>query len=209
MSGQDTMRIIAGRWRSRRILCPEGRQTRPIPDRVKEAVFDLLGSRYGTPGGLPPLVIADVFSGSGAVGLEALSRGAAACHFIESHPLALKALRANLHALDVGPCARIMALDAWKDPWTRLAGSDPLDLLLLDPPYRDSADASPTGKVARLLGEAAESERLHPGALAVLHHEVGIQYEADAVPGWEPIDHRVYGRNVIVVFRRLGTDRTG
>lgn len=202
------MRIIAGQWRSRRILRPEGEQTRPMPDRVKEAVFDLLGSRCGTPGALPPLTVADLFSGSGTMGLEALSRGAATCCFFEKHPLALKALRANLHALDVGPCGRIMPVDAWKDPWSRLADSDSIDLLLLDPPYCDSRDASPTGKVARLLTTAATSGRMHAEALALLHHEVDTEYAPDVARGWAVVDRRVYGRNQIVVFRRLETNPT-
>ncbi len=208
MSGQGTMRIIAGQWRSRRILRPEGEQTRPLPDRVKEAVFDLLGSRYGTPGTLPPLTVVDLFSGSGTMGLEALSRGAATCYFFEKHPLALKALRANLHALDVGPCGRIMPYDAWKDPWSRLADSDLIDLLLLDPPYRDSRDASPAGKVARLLITAATSGRVRAEALALLHHDADVEYAPDVARGWAQVDRRVYGRNRIVVFRRFETDPT-
>lgn len=208
MSAQGTMRIIAGQWRSRRIRHPEGGQTRPMPDRVKEAVFDMLGSRCGTPGILPPLTVADLFSGSGTVGLEALSRGAATCYFFEKHPLALKALRANLHALDVGPCGRIMPFDAWKNPWSRLADPDSIDLLLLDPPYRDSRDASAAGKVARLLTTAADSGRMHAEALALLHHEVGVDYAPDVARGWVQVDRRAYGRNVIVVFRRLESDPT-
>lgn len=180
-----------------------------MPDRVKEAVFDLLGSRYATPGGLPPLTVVDLFSGSGTMGLEALSRGAAACYFFEKHPLALKALRTNLHALGVGPYGRIMPVDAWKDPWSRLNDADSVDLLLLDPPYRDSHDASPRGKVARLLTAAAASGRMHARALVLLHHEAGVEYAPDAARGWEPVDRRAYGRNRVVLFRRLETNPTG
>ncbi|MCH7814456.1 MAG: RsmD family RNA methyltransferase [Planctomycetes bacterium] len=77
------MRIIAGRWRSRRIAAPPSRTTRPFPDRIKEAVFDILGARWGSPGTVPPLWVADLFAGSGSLGLEAVSRGARGCVFVE------------------------------------------------------------------------------------------------------------------------------
>ena len=115
MSSARPMRIIAGRWRSRPLLHPSGEQTRPMPDRVKEAVFDILGSLLAAPGLLPPVPVADIFAGSGALGLEAMSRGASVCYFFERHPRALAALRANVQALDVGADARIMPVDAWKE----------------------------------------------------------------------------------------------
>lgn len=173
-----------------------------MPDRVKEAVFDTLGSLLGTPGGLPPLRVADVFSGSGTMGLEALSRGATTCYFFEHHPRALAALRANITALGAGPGARIMPVDAWKDPWSFVDTKDKLAVLFVDPPYRDSRDASATGRVSQLLTQAVRSGRLDAEAIAVLHHETRIQFVLDAEVGWRSFDTRRYGSNMITWFRR-------
>jgi 16S rRNA (guanine966-N2)-methyltransferase len=173
-----------------------------MPDRVKEAVFATLGSRLGTPGGLPPLRVADVFSGSGTLGLEALSRGASACYFFERHPRALAALRANIQKLEAGPGARIMPIDAWKDPWSAVDEKDKLAVLFVDPPYRDSRDASSSGKVSRLLAQAVRSGRLAPDAIAVLHHETRVEFVLDADVGWQSFDARRYGSNRITWFHR-------
>src|SRR3989304_6946937 len=103
------MRIIGGQWRSRRLLRPETDSTRPMPDRVKQAIFDMLGSRYDDPGALPPLLVADVFAGGGSMGLEALSRGAAFCSFFERDRQALEALCSNIESLGAGQESRVVA----------------------------------------------------------------------------------------------------
>ena len=137
------MRIIAGEWRGRKLVAPEGDATRPTADRVRETLFSMLVSRLGSFEGLS---VADLFAGSGALGLEALSRGAARAIFAEEAAPALRAIRANIAAL--GYAARcdvragsVMALG-------RLA--EPLDLILLDPPYRSGAGAVAIDRLARL-----------------------------------------------------------
>ena len=90
------MRIIAGEWRGRPLRAPEGDTTRPTADRTRETLFSMLLSRLGSFEGLS---VADLFAGSGALGLEALSRGAASCLFVEQDPGAIRAIRANLAAL--------------------------------------------------------------------------------------------------------------
>src|SRR3954463_12948610 len=90
------MRIIAGRWRGRPLLAPTGQATRPTADRAREALFSMLASRLGSFEGLR---VADLFAGSGALGLEALSRGAAHCTFVETDRAALDAIRRNIAAL--------------------------------------------------------------------------------------------------------------
>src|SRR3972149_2479777 len=107
------MRIIGGTWRSRRLLRPETDSTRPMPDRVKQTIFDMLGSRYDCPGALPPLLVADVFAGGGSMGWEALSRGAAFCGFFERAREALDALRRNVESLGAGLESSIVSGDAW------------------------------------------------------------------------------------------------
>ena len=144
-----TVRIISGQWRSRKIQVPPGDRTRPMLDRVKAAVFDTLGSYYGTPGLLPPFVVADVFAGGGTLGLEALSRGAAAAVFVESDGQALGALRRNLTTLGVGARGAVEVLDAWSAGLSGVLLQYRCSLVLLDPPYQDATDASGDGNPFR------------------------------------------------------------
>lgn len=135
------MRIIAGTWRGRPLIAPKGEATRPTADRAREALFSMLASRLGS---FEELAVADLFAGSGALGLEALSRGAASCLFVEQDKPALDALRANLAKLgvraDVRPTS-VMALGHVPQP---------LDLILMDPPYGTGAGAVALDKLGRL-----------------------------------------------------------
>jgi len=137
------MRIIAGEWRGRKLQAPAGDATRPTADRTRETLFSMLLSRLGTFDGLG---VADLFAGSGALGLEALSRGAASCLFVEQDAAALRALRANIAALRAQSrcevrAASVLALGP---------AQAPLDLLLLDPPYASGAGPVALEKLARL-----------------------------------------------------------
>jgi 16S rRNA (guanine(966)-N(2))-methyltransferase RsmD len=118
------MRVIAGEFRSRRLVAPDGDQTRPTPDRLKESLFSALGDR------IEDCVFLDCYAGSGAVGIEALSRGAKRAIFIEKHPKALEALRKNLAALGLTDRATVITSSASKALQTQLA-----DIVFLDPPY--------------------------------------------------------------------------
>lgn len=121
------MRVIAGRWRGRPLVAPKGTATRPTADRTRETLFSMLASRLGSFEGLR---VADLFAGSGALGIEALSRGAAHCTFVESDRAALEAIAANLtkigatHLADVKSC-RVEIF----------ACAELYDLVLADPPY--------------------------------------------------------------------------
>ncbi|MEO0643174.1 MAG: RsmD family RNA methyltransferase, partial [Pseudomonadota bacterium] len=101
------MRIIAGEWRGRRLTAPKGDVTRPTADRTRETLFSMLTSRLGSFEGLRG---ADLFAGSGALGLEALSRGAAHCLFVENEREALSAIRANIAALDARAATSVEAV---------------------------------------------------------------------------------------------------
>ncbi|HEY9579612.1 MAG TPA: 16S rRNA (guanine(966)-N(2))-methyltransferase RsmD [Rhizorhapis sp.] len=134
------MRIIAGQWRGRSIDAPKGDTTRPTADRTREALFSMLTSRLGSFEGL---AVADLFAGSGALGLEALSRGAASCIFVEQDRAALDALHANAERLGVRPDVRsksVLALGTVPAP---------LDLLMMDPPYETGAGAVALDKLNR------------------------------------------------------------
>ena len=135
------MRIIAGQWRGRKLQAPPGGATRPTADRVREALFSMLASRLGSFEGLR---VADLFAGSGALGLEVLSRGASHCTFVERDPGALEALKANVARL--GASAEVIAISTE----SLGAATAPCDLVLLDPPY-GSGLAGPM--LARLMAQ--------------------------------------------------------
>jgi 16S rRNA (guanine966-N2)-methyltransferase len=120
------MRIISGKWRGRALLAPAGDATRPTADRVREALFSMLTSRLGSFEGLR---VFDGFAGTGALGLEALSRGAAHATFVERDAEAVKALRSNLDKM--AAAATVIASPVEAIGWAQL----PCDLVMLDPPY--------------------------------------------------------------------------
>lgn len=135
------MRIIAGQWRGRPLAAPKGDATRPTADRTRETLFSMLLSRIGSFEGLS---VGDFFAGSGALGFEALSRGAASCLFVEQDRTALDAIRANADRLGVRPDIRqgsVLSLGS--------AGK-PLDLIFMDPPYNSGAGAVALDKLSRL-----------------------------------------------------------
>ena len=171
-----SLRIIAGEWRGRKMQAPVGDTTRPTADRTRETLFSMLVSRIGDFDGL---AVADLFAGSGALGLEALSRGAASCVFVEQDAAALRALRANIAALRAAPqcdvrASSVLALGPAKAP---------LDLVLLDPPYGSGAGAVALDKLQRLgwIGEgtwvsletAADEEPKVKGLETVADRKVG------------------------------------
>lgn len=121
------MRIIAGAWGGRRIDAPRGRDTRPTTDRVREAWMSALQAD------LPGARVLDLFAGSGALGLEALSRGATQATFVESAPPALRCLNANIAGLGAGDDARVIRTDAIR--FVSGLAPDSFDLALADPPY--------------------------------------------------------------------------
>lgn len=136
------MRIIAGEWRGRPLRAPEGDTTRPTADRTRETLFSMLLSRLGSFEGL---AVADLFAGSGALGLEALSRGAASCLFVEQDPAAIRAIRANIAALRAQARCDVRAGSAM----ALGPAKAPLDLVLMDPPYGTGAGSVALDKLAR------------------------------------------------------------
>ncbi len=135
------MRVIAGTWRGRPLVAPAGTATRPTADRTREALFSMLTSRLGSFEGL---AVADLFAGSGALGIEALSRGAASCLFVENDGAALDALKANLAKLGIRGDIRATSVLSLGPP------PAPLDVILMDPPYGSGAGNVALDKLARL-----------------------------------------------------------
>ena len=144
------MRVISGGWRGRKLLAPKNDATRPTADRTRETLFSMLASRLGSFEGLH---VADLFAGSGALGIEALSRGAAHCVFGEQDRDAIDALRKNLAALGAAPRADVRAGSVLAvGPAPR-----PFDLLLFDAPYGTGAGSVALDKLNRLGWVGADS----------------------------------------------------
>lgn len=177
------MRIIAGEFRGRRLASPPGRDTRPMLDRVREALFSTLGQV------VEDAAVLDLFSGTGSLGLEALSRGAASVAFVENDRRALATLRTNVEELGVGERASLEAGDAL-DParWP-----DACDLVLLDPPYRMLRDLR--GRRRLLEAVRALHVRLEPGGALVLHAHPRDLRPADLAP--LEARERTYGRTTL------------
>ena len=169
------MRVVSGRLGGRRIEAPPGSSTRPTTDKVRQAVFNALGSL----GVVEDALVADLYAGSGALGIEALSRGAVYCTFVERDREALAALRSNLKALDLEGVSRVVAGDA-----VTAAASLDVDVVFADPPY----GADPWEgllAVVRAPLVVAESDR-----------------EVTAPDGWRVTRSRGYGRTWVTFLER-------
>jgi len=185
------MRVVGGKHRGRRLLAPPGAKVRPTSDRAREALFNILSHGEFAAGGIAfaGAAVLDAFAGSGALGLEALSRGAAEAVFIEQDRDALAILRKNIEALGEGPHTRILPGDATHPP----RAMSTCAVAFLDPPYR-SGLAAPALTALRATGWLA------PGALAVI--EVAAREELLLPPGFTLIDERRYGAARLAFLRR-------
>jgi 16S rRNA (guanine966-N2)-methyltransferase len=175
------MRVIGGEYRGRRLAAPVGANVRPTSDRVREAVFSILYSL----GGVEGLQVADLFAGTGAMGIEALSRGAASVTFVEQDPRSVEAIRANLVAVGMADAeargdATVVRADV--DAWVARAVSR-YDLVLCDPPY------GYTGWETLVAGLPTDLAVLESGA------------ELPAPEGWEVLRSRRYGGTIVTVAR--------
>jgi len=190
------MRVIAGRFRGAVLAAPPGTGTRPMTDRVKEALFNILGHRFGRPGFLPDSPVLDLFAGSGALGIECLSRGASRCVFVECERRALRVLRANLAKLRITDAAQVIADNAWTVRCPP-AAPDGYGLIFIDPPYRDAADPP---RVLSLLARIAP--RLAPEGVLVFRCAAPAGLPLDQVPALRRIDERRFGSMRIVLLAR-------
>ena len=184
------MRIVAGKLRGRAIAAPPGDLVRPTSDRVREAVFNVLAHGGAAQSGarLEGARVLDAFAGSGALGLEALSRGAAFATFIDAAPDAIAAIRQNAEALGVVRDCRVVRGDAIRPP----RADAPCALVFLDPPYR-------SGLAANALKQLADAGWIAEDATIVV--ELGGPFVAPE--GFIPTDERRYGRTRIVFLKRV------
>ncbi|MCZ8140364.1 MAG: 16S rRNA (guanine(966)-N(2))-methyltransferase RsmD [Acetobacteraceae bacterium] len=175
------MRIIAGRWKGRALSAPPGLTTRPTSDRARQAIFDQLWhAPWAGRAVIENAVVLDGFAGSGAMGLEALSRGAAQAFFMEQDRAALAALRANIASCKAGDACRVIAGDVTAPP----QAATPCNLVFLDPPYGK-------GLVPRALVALQAKGWIAPGALIIA--ETGRDEAAVMLPGFEVVSTRDHG----------------
>ena len=182
------MRIIGGRHRGAKLAGVAGNKTRPTADRVRESIFNILGGgRYGSP--LVNGIVLDLFAGTGAIGLEALSRGAARANFVENDPAALAIVRKNIHKLQRMDDCQVIAGDATLlENWR----GNPANLVFADAPYG-------TGDGLRAVASLNAIGALLPESIAVI--ETGRQEKLDpdilATTNLKRIDSRHYGKAAV------------
>ena len=178
MGREPSVRIIAGRYRGRRITPPAGLTTRPMPDRVRQAVFDTLGARWALPGELPPIAVLDLFAGSGMLGLEALSRGARNCCFVERDRRATRRLEQNVGVLGLTDAVTVLTADALTISGATLPQVEGgYDLVFLDPPYRVSRDTGIDSAMGRLMTRVGHEISVSSEVVVVLRHETRAAYD--------------------------------
>ncbi|MEL6661870.1 MAG: 16S rRNA (guanine(966)-N(2))-methyltransferase RsmD [Pseudomonadota bacterium] len=182
------MRIVAGQHKGRPITAPKGRGTRPTSDRAREALFNVLAHADWAPD-LQGARVIDLFAGSGALGLEAISRGAAFCLFVETDHGARGAIRSNIEAMGLYGVTRLHRRSA-TDLGEKPAGvGAPFDIAFLDPPY--GRDLVPPA-----LDTLIKGHWLTEGALAVI--ETGADEAFETPPGWTVQDERTSGAARII-----------
>lgn len=189
------MRIVGGEWRGRALRAPEGRDTRPTTDKVRESIASIVTSAAG--GSLEGASVLDAFAGSGALAFEMLSRGAARATLVEQGPRALACVRANAQVLGAG---RERALVLRGDAFAlarrgRVAGA-PFDLVLLDPPY-----ATPAASLSELVGQLDAAGALAAGALVM--YERASDAPGMAPAGFELMSTHRYGSTSVDVLGRV------
>jgi 16S rRNA (guanine966-N2)-methyltransferase len=185
------VRVIAGRLGGRTLVAPAGSATRPTADRVREALFSVLAGVEGN-------AVLDLFAGTGALGIEALSRGASHATFVESSRPALQALRRNLHALELGdvttvlpiPVERVLKTPPWRAPF---------DLIFLDPPYAVIRDGRFTAALAKAV-ERGLTSSLRQGGRVILEHT--SEERAPPISGITLEETRLYGDTALSFYLR-------
>jgi 16S rRNA (guanine(966)-N(2))-methyltransferase RsmD len=189
------MRIIAGVFRGRRLNGPHGRNIRPTADRVREAIFSIIAAH------LPHARVLDAFAGTGALGLEALSRGAAWAVFIDQSAAAVRLIRSNIAACGVQDRTHVIQKpiqQALRILAIELLGPLPFHVVFLDPPYG-------RGQLVNVLGSMLELGIVGPGTLAVAEHHKRESFPS-AWSGWQLTKQRSYGDTTISLFSCVGAD---
>lgn len=188
------MRIVAGKYRGRALAAPPGLETRPTSDRARQALFNVMEhAAWSVP--LEGLRVIDLFAGSGALGFEAMSRGAGFCLFVETGEAARGAIRDNMEAFGLFGATRVHRRSATDLGARPGSAGEAFDLAFLDPPYGK-------GLGEQALARLIEGNWLAPGALVVF--ERGADEPEIETPGYERLDARDWGAARVLFLRRDG-----
>jgi len=182
------MRVVGGRLRGRTLAAPKGQEIRPTSDRLRESLFNILAHAYGDP--ISGARVLDLFAGTGALGIEAISRGASFCLFIDDGAEARALIRQNVDALGLGMVTRVFRRDA-----TKLGAAHPVEpfgLAFLDPPYRK-------GLALPALAALRDGGWLLPGAIVVVEEATDAELAAPA--GYAELERRGYDDTMIVFLQ--------
>lgn len=175
--------------------------TRPILDRVKGSLFDWLGSRLALPGHLPAVNVCDIFCGGGSQGIEALSRGASFCAFVEIDPVAVKCLKANLATIQLTSGFAVVSRPA-ETVSLRTPDDRGFSIVFLDPPFGLSENVSPGTVMGRLIERIGNQIPTEPDALVLWRHDQACKLPKSLPSGWVTTDVRSWGTNAITMFER-------
>ncbi len=186
------MRVIAGEFRGRKLFAPEGAETRPTSDRVRESLFSILGAR------VPDAEVLDLFAGSGALALEAISRGAAFAALCDASAGAARVIERNIALVRAEDRMRLIRAD-WREALSRLSGRR-FSLVFLDPPYRMAGVYAEAAALLSARGLLAED--------AVLVMEHAVKTPLDIPAGFEIFDERRYGDTAVALVRERTDDRS-
>lgn len=183
------MRVISGSAKGRRLVPPQDRRVRPTSDRIKEALFSIILSRKGDLNGFAVL---DLFAGTGNLGIEALSRGAAKALFVDNHRGSITLIRKNLHGTGLEESAEVMASDTFASIAKLAEAGRKFDLILADPPYNQ-------GLAEKLLGEPALERLLSEESLLVIETS-NSEDLPESCGNLSMCDRRVYGDTAITFY---------
>ncbi len=191
------MRVIGGKARGRRLAAPRGKGTRPTPDRVREALFSILGAD------VPGARVLDLFAGTGALGIEALSRGASGATFVEQDRRVVEVLRQNLKVLMLKngsgkPLAEVLVLPVERGVGSLARAGEAFDLVFADPPFE-------AGVLGSTLDALAKHNLVRAGGLVICEHG-GKDEPPAAPPGLSLVETRAYGDVALSFFRNGATD---
>jgi len=187
------MRVIAGKFRGRRLVAPRGLHTRPTSDRVRESLFAMLGD-------VGAARVADLYAGSGALGIEALSRGASHVTFVEPARPAVECIRRNLRSLGLEHATSVLPL-ALERAGKALSANAPYDLVFCDPPWAELAQAE------KVLARVLRHDTFAPGAILTIEHPAARRLEP-LDTAHEVLDRRTWGGTGVTIFRIPGPEPT-
>ena len=188
------MRVTAGTLGGRNLIAPDDARVRPTSDKVRQAMFNILAHNdFGAGFSFHGARVADMFAGTGALGIEALSRGAAFCLFVDDHAESRGLIRQNVEALGLTGITKIWRRDATDLGPINTGSGGPFDLVFLDPPYRKDL-------VARCLRSLLDGGWLAPGAILVA--ETAEDELIPDTPGFRQLDERIYGATRVLFLTR-------